>query len=165
MLITPIEVLDMAIKIGLGSLITAITGYFVLKKRHSNERHKGKINRYYISQEERKSKYIEFIAQSQSITQKYIDSSCSCQGDDYTDYLRIISEVQIISANHMRVAAYKVYFAVNGYIEFNSSNDYKLSLKMRKGVNDAVRDFFAVAQVDVSQEFKSKDNDKAIFLL
>lgn len=155
--ITLIEVLDTSIKIGLGSLITAVSGYFVLKKTYSNERYRDKINRYYISQEERKSKYIEFIYQSQSITQKYIDSSCSCQGADYTDYLRIFSEVQIISANHMRAAAYKVYFAVAEFIVFNSLNDHELSLKMRKGVNDAVGEFFAIAQVDVNQKFKSEN--------
>lgn len=163
--ITPIEVLDTAIKIGLGSLITAVSGYFVLKKTHSNERYKEKINRYYNSQEERKNKYIEFIAQSQSITQKYIETSCNCQEDDYINYIRIFSEVQIISDNQMRVAAYKVYTAVNEYIVFNSSNDHDLSLKMRKSVNDAVGQFFAVAQVNVSKELKNENEGQCKFIV
>lgn len=65
----------------------------------------------------------------------------------------------------MRVAAYKVYSAVNEYIVFNSSNDYELTLKMRKGVNDAVGEFFAFAQIDVSKEFKSEESEQCKYIV
>lgn len=58
MILTPLDVLDTAIKIGLGSLITAISGYFILKMTHSHEDKKELKNHYYKLQEERKTKYI-----------------------------------------------------------------------------------------------------------
>ncbi|WP_298943200.1 hypothetical protein [uncultured Psychromonas sp.] len=148
-----VDVADTAVKIGLGSLITAVSGYFVLSKTHTHDDKKEARHIFYKQQDERKAKFSEFLAQSQVIVQKYLFSHCSGQESDYTDLLRIYNEVQIISGNEVRVSAFNLMNAVNEIAMFNSPNGHELKLKLRKNVNDATGHFQCVAQKDVTSIF------------
>lgn len=151
--LTPLDVLDTAIKIGLGSLITAISALTVLKKTQSHEERKELKDHYYKTQKERKIKYIELLSQSQSLVQGYLKSPCSCQGDDYRNYLSIYNEVQIISPDHIRIASFELLTAVNQFIVFDHSREFELSIKMRKAVNDYVGKLQKLAQEDVTKAY------------
>lgn len=153
--LTPIDVLDTAIKIGLGSLITAISGLAVLKMTQSHEEKKELKNYYYKAQEERKTIYVNFLSQSQSLVQEHLLSPCNCRGDDYKNYLRIYSEVQIISPDHIRISSYELLSAVNQFIVFDHSRGLEISREMRKTVNEKVGIFQKLAQEDVTRVFSA----------
>ena len=153
--LTPLDILDTAIKIGLGSLITAISGLVVLKKTQTHEEKKELKDHYYKAQEERKTKYITFLSQSQSLVQGYLMSPCNCQGDDYKNYLKIYSEVQIISPDHIRMSSYELLSAVNQFIIFDHSREIEISKEMRKTVNDKIGIFQKLAQEDVIKVYST----------
>ena len=158
--LTPLDVLDTAVKIGLGSLITAISGFFILKTTHSHENKKELKNHYYKLQEERKIKYIEFSSQSQSLVQEYLNSCCNCQGNDYKKYLRTYNEVQVISQDHIRTLSFELMSAVNQFITFDHSREINLSKKMRQAVNDYTGKFLALAQNDVTKPYSQVSHPK-----
>lgn len=69
-----IDVADTTVKIGLGSLITTVSSYFVLSKTHSHDDKKEARKIFYKQQNERKAKFSEFLAQYQGIVQKSVFS-------------------------------------------------------------------------------------------
>jgi hypothetical protein len=75
--LTWINVVDTAVKIGLGAFISAVSGYLILTKTQAHEGQKEEKLRYYQLQEEKKLKYVEFLSQSQELIQShlFIDSS------------------------------------------------------------------------------------------
>ncbi|MCC4833132.1 hypothetical protein LMH66_10870 [Shewanella sp. 10N.7] len=148
-----VDVADTMVKIGFGSIITAVSGYAVLKRTQSHDVEKEVRNKFYNAQDVRKDKYVEFLAQTQTMVQKYLFSHCSCQESDYTDLLRIYNEVQIISCNDVRIKAFELINAVNEIIMFNSPDEHELKIKLRKNVNDATAHFQCVAQIDVTANF------------
>ena len=78
-----INVIDTAVKIGLGSLIAAVSGYVILKLTQNHEEEKEKIERFYGLQEEKKKMYVEFLSLSQSLVQSHLLISCSCDTEEY----------------------------------------------------------------------------------
>ena len=152
--LTWISVADTAIKIGLGSVITAISGYLVLGMTQKNENLKEQKNRFYKFQEDRKTKYVEFLSQSHNLVQAHLYTSCSCDTEDYKNYLKIFSEVQIISCDEIRIVASNLLASVNGFISINKNTpELKLSENMRKSVNDNSGIFQKMAQEDISKVF------------
>ncbi len=117
-----INVADTAIKIGMGSLITAASGYLILSKNHSYEEQKEKRVQFFKQQEEKKEKYVEFLSQSQSLVQSHLFTSCMANTDEYKSYLHVFNEVQIISPDDVRQTAYNLLSAVNQIIVINNSS-------------------------------------------
>jgi hypothetical protein len=154
MILSWIDVADTAIKIGLGSLIMAFSGYFVLRKTHEYENNKEKKQHFYKCQEERKIKYIDFLSQSQALVQEHLSTNCSCKTEDYKNYLRTYSEVQIISPDKMQIVAYELLSAVNQFIVINKNGIGRdLERNMRKAVNDKSGMFQKMAQIDATQAY------------
>ena len=75
--------IDSAVKIGLGAFIAAVASYITLRKTHRFEVDSRKEAFFYKSQEERKSVYIDFSAQSHALIQKYTYAWCDSTKDDY----------------------------------------------------------------------------------
>ncbi len=152
MALTWIDVADTAIKIGLGSLITALSGIAILKKTQSHELNKDRISFELERVTERKEKYVEFLAQSQALVQKYLNASCSCQGEDYINYLRIYNEIQIISDDVIRISAYELLCSVNEFIVINKSGlEREMRNSIRKNVDSCVGKMQKLAQRDIEK--------------
>lgn len=152
--LTLIEVFDTAIKIGLGSIIAAISGYCVLKSTQENEALKERRNRFYKVQEQKSEIYVNFLAQSQALVQTHLSTSCQCDTEEYMAYLKIFSQLQVASSDKVRMAAYPVLESVNAFIVANKNGtDRELEKNMRKSVNDSTGLFQAVAQQEVAKEF------------
>lgn len=152
MALTWIDVADSAIKIGLGSLITALSGMAILKKTQSHEFHKERLNIEYEKAEERKEKYVEFLAQSQALVQKYLHASCSCQGDDYINYLRVYNEIQIISEDEIRIVAYALFCGVNEFIVINKTGlEGELRKSIRQKIDTCVAEMQKRAQLNIEK--------------
>lgn len=152
--LTIIDVIDTAIKIGLGSVITAISGCVVLRMTQKHEIKKEAKANFYKRQEERKNKLTEFLSQSQCIVQDYLHTICNCQGEDYKSYIRAYNEVQIISSDTIRLASSNLLSSVNEFIIYDHNRADDLSKKMRKAVNDNVGKLQKIAQDDVTKEYK-----------
>lgn len=110
-----IDVVDTAVKIGFGAIITAVSGYLVLIKTQSHESSKETKKRFYKLQDEKKSKYVEFLSQSQELIQSHLYISAMPDSEKYKRYLRTFNEVQIISSDEVRSVAYKLISAVSLY--------------------------------------------------
>ena len=63
--LTWINVVDSAVKIGLGALISAVSTYLMFVKSQSKEEQEEDKARFYELQSEKKTKYVEFVSQSQ----------------------------------------------------------------------------------------------------
>ena len=151
--LTWIEVVDSIVKIGLGSIITAVSGYLVMKSNQKNQDIKEKKDRFYKVQDEKAEIYVKFSAQSQQLVQTYLTTSCNCNTEEYITYLNIYSKVQIISSDEIRKAALDVYFSVGEFIVFNKNLDYDLMLKFRKNVDYNIANFHFIAQQETTKEF------------
>ena len=153
--ITWISVADTAVKIGLGALISAISGYVVLKVNLSYEERKEKQSYYYKQQEEKKIKYVEFLSQSQSLVQSYLITSCTADTDEYKGYLRVFNEVQIISNDEIRLAAYDLLSAVGQFVVIRK-NDQEVNLlkKMRHAVDEKTGIFQKLVQLEVTKPYE-----------
>ena len=155
-----IEVVDTAVKIGLGSIITAVVGYIMLHKTHKlelgkNENdYKFELRRNEYEQvvkfrEEKKKIYLEFLTQSQILRQNYLHESCNFQDEGYLSYLRIYNELQIISSDKMRLAAHSLFSAVSDFIILNQSH---VGSDIEKLANKNLSNNLGVFQKMVQQE-------------
>src|SRR5690554_3795992 len=106
------EVIDSAVKIGLGALITAISGYLILWRNQSFEEKKRWEEHFYKNQAERKSLYIEFSAKSHSLIQEYDYKYCDPSGEVYKDYLLSFNSIQILAPDVVREAVGAAFNAV-----------------------------------------------------
>ena len=150
-----INVVDTAVKIGLGSLLTAISGYFALKLNHEHENKNKLESLFYNRQDERKIKYVDYMTIAQNLVQTYLNTSCNCSTDDYKDFLRAYTDVQILAPDDVKMGAYKVHCAVNEFIVLNKnnySNDERR--KLRSNVNDSIGLLQELARVDVTKPYK-----------
>ncbi|MGV3591134.1 MAG: hypothetical protein ACO1PZ_05550 [Gammaproteobacteria bacterium] len=147
---TWIDVVDTAVKVGLGALISAISGFFVLAKNQAHENSKEARIHFYKLQEERKTKYVEFLAQSLELLQCHLFSSARPDSDEYKTYLRTLNEVQIISDDRTRMAAHYLASDVGAFI-FLSKNQHDIQLEkdMKKSAQDRAGYFQKVAQEEV----------------
>ena len=149
-----INVADTSVKIGLGALISAISGYIVFMKTQShNERKEEKVH-FYKLQEEKKLKYVDFLVQSQELIQSHLYSACTPDSEPYKSYLRAFNEVQIISNDDIRSIAYNVSHDVQSFI-FLNKNQQEISLLdgMAQAAREKVAAFQKLAQVEVTKQY------------
>jgi hypothetical protein len=153
--LTLIAVLDTAVKIGLGALISAVSGYLVLVKTQSHEENKEDKIRFYRLQEEKKSKYVEFLAQSQELIQSYLDKSALPDSDEYKRYMRAFNEVQIISNDELRVPAFNLMSDVSHFIFLRKTDqDIELEGRMVQEARNKVSIFQKLAQLEVTSLYQ-----------
>lgn len=146
------EVLDTAVKIGLGALISGVTAVITLKlnQKHEiskeNEQHKRQLAA------SKKILYIDFLTASHVLIQKYRDTQCMADTEDYFAYIRLYNELQIIANEPLKICAFHLMNAVNKSIVFRKTNmdaDDMDSLRiMRKEVHDRIGEF----QYNVKEE-------------
>ncbi|MCL1138641.1 hypothetical protein [Shewanella pneumatophori] len=161
MSLTWIELADTALKIGLGTLITAASGYLMLKRNQSHEFEKERRSRFYDLQAQKKKVYVEFLSKSEALVQSYLFSSHNGDSEEYKDYLMTFNEVQIMSDDDIRTAAYNARNSVSAFITLNktpqnSTDSMFLSdLKAyRNDVNQKLGLFQKLAQLEVTREYE-----------
>ncbi len=153
--LTWINVADTAVKIGLGALISALSGYIVLITSQSHDDQKEAKAQFHKLQEEKKSRYVELLVQSQELIQIHLYSSCSPDSDAYKTYLRAFNEVQIISNDSIRLAAFNLISDVQAFIFLNKNQqDPVLVTKMVASAREKVSIFQKVAQDEVTKCYK-----------
>jgi hypothetical protein len=147
-----INVADTAVKIGLGALISALAAYIALIRSQSHEKEKENREHFYKRQEEKKSKYVELLVQSQELIQSHLYTSCSPDSDAYKKYLRAFNEVQIISNDPIRLAAFNLVSDVQAFI-FLNKNQQEIDLvdKMVASAREKASIFQKVAQDEVTK--------------
>ncbi|CAH0991303.1 hypothetical protein SIN8267_01405 [Sinobacterium norvegicum] len=152
--VTWVNVADSAIKIGLGALITAVSGFVVLSKTQSHEKTKEGSALFYKQQDERKSKYVEFLSASQSLIYQHILYKCTFDTKEYFEYLRKYNEVQIISPDHIQIEASKLFDSVNNFVSLNKqSGRDDLILEHRNICNVNLVSFQKLAQKDSTKSY------------
>lgn len=114
-------VVDSAVKIGLGAVIAAIASYVMLRRTHNHEAEKDKVQHQRALIERRRTLYLDFLAASGALTQKYVRTVCTFDGEDYLGYLRLYHEVQISAGEEIRDAAIEILIAVNAFLEINKT--------------------------------------------
>ena len=145
-----IDVLDTSVKIGLGAIIAAVTSITTLYLNRKYEKEKDFSLRQQKLNDEKKIKYVEFCTLSQALLQKYRYESCTCQGDDYLSYLRCFNELQIISTDAIREAAFNALSSVNEYIAVRSSRDDRELMKQLKlKASNEIAIFQKIAQQEI----------------
>lgn len=150
--LTWINVVDTAVKIGLGALISALAAYFALIKSQSHEDQKEARAKFYKLQEEKKSKYVELLVQSQELIQAHLYARCAPDSEGYKSYLRAFNEVQIISSDSIRLAAFNLVSDVQTFIFLNKNQqEIELVDKMVASAREKVSIFQKVAQNEVTQ--------------
>ncbi|MEQ6889109.1 hypothetical protein ABE957_10535 [Halomonas sp. CS7] len=153
--LTWISIADTAVKIGFGATISALSGYFVLVKKQGHEDRKEQRKYFHMLQEEKKSKYVEFLSLSQELIQNYLYDSCSPAADDYKRYLRIFNEVQIISSDAIRVTAFEAMHAVQSFILLRKNQqEHRLLEEMVKDARKKISKLQKVAQKEVTRRYQ-----------
>lgn len=147
-----INVVDTAVKIGLGALISAIAAYVALIRSQSYEDKKEARAHFYKLQEEKKLKYVELLSQSQELIQSHLYTSCLPDSDLIKNYLRAFNEVQIVSDDAIRVAAYNLIHDVQSFACLNKEQqEVELIDKMVASAREKISYFQKVAQNEVTQ--------------
>jgi len=151
-----ISVVDTAVKIGLGALISAIATLLTLRQTQSFEKEKEARKRHELIQTEKRKIYVEFAAASQALVQGHTLISCNLNTDEYKKYLFVLNEVQIISPDIIRIAAYDLSYAVGNFVLINKNQqEVELLKNMRRTVDASLGLFQKLAQVDVQAEYDS----------
>ncbi|KIO36038.1 hypothetical protein [Shewanella sp. cp20] len=153
-LLTYLDVIDTAIKIGLGAFISAISGYVVLCKTNSHAVDKEKRERFYAINEEKKAMYVEFLSQSHQLVYEHIHVSSTFDTPEYFAYLKSYNHIQVIGSDDVRVKASELFDIVNQFILLNKNNpDESVYMAMRQDVNVKIGVFQAVAKIDTKQSY------------
>jgi hypothetical protein len=157
--LTLIDVVDSAVKIGLGAAIGAISSFYTLKRTQSFEVNKRKEESFNKLIDERKRTYIEFSSLSHTLIQKYQYQWCDVSGDDYQSYLLLHSKVQILSPDIIRYAMAETFNAITVFISFSKeiiSQDPETS-ELHDRLMSKAREKLAIfqkhAQLDVTQVY------------
>ena len=149
-----IGVVDTAIKIGLGAVVAGISGYVALIKSQSHELEKERRARYFDMQEEKKKKYVEFLAQSQILIQTHIDKMANLESEGYLTYLRSFNEIQILVGDELRMAAYDVSSSVTAFMVWNKENSNQdLFKNLKSEALNKIGYFQKLAQTDATQPY------------
>ncbi len=155
--LTWINVVDTAVKIGLGATISALSGYIVLIKSQRHEIHKEQRKFFYNLQEEKKSKYVEFLFLSQKLTQTYLYTSCSPSSDDYSQYIRSFNELQIVSDDTIRIKAFDIMHSVQLFSCMNKTNlEPKIKDEILADTREKISLFQKIVQQEVTKQYKEK---------
>lgn len=150
-----VEVADTAIKIGLGAVIAGISGYVAIIKGQSHEFEKERQAQFYDSQEEKKRKYVEFLAQSQILIQTHIAKMADLESEVYLSYLRSFNEIQILVGDELRMAAYEVSSSVTAFIVWNKENpDQEIFNRLKSEALNKIGYFQKLAQSNVTTPYK-----------
>ncbi len=149
---TWVDVADTAIKIGLGAVIAAVSGYITLRKTQSFEIDKRKEEAFYKQIEERKIAYIEFSALSSTLIKKYEYSSCELSGDDYKAYLTLHCKIQILACDGIRKCMGEAFNSVTAFILSNTT-EYELKDKLRDSAKQSIAVFQMYAQQDITKVY------------
>lgn len=154
--LTWINVVDTAVKIGLGALISALAAYIALTKNQSYEDKKEARANFYKLQEEKKLKYVELLVQSQELIQSHLYKSCPPDSDLIKKYLRAFNEVQIISNDAIRLAAYNMVSDVQSFVCLNKNQqEIELMDKMGASAREKVSYFQKIAQAEVTRCYQN----------
>lgn len=153
--LTWVNVVDSAVKIGLGALISAVSAYVIFMKSQSREAHKEEKARFYELRSEKKSKYVEFLSQSQELIQSHLYIDSRPDSGEYKKYMRTFNEVQIISNDDIRLAAYNLMSDVSAFI-FLRKNDQDLALidNMVRYAREKIAFFQKIAQEEVTRNYQ-----------
>ena len=154
--LTWIDVADTVAKIGLGACITAVSAYVILRRNQSHEIRNRNYDRFSQLQEEKKIKYVEFLAQSQELIQNHLYIDGSGNSEEYKKYLRTFNEVQIISEDHIRIAAFNVMQEVGAFVFLNKDHNVELQDNIVKIAREQVSKFQKVAQEEVCKSYEDK---------
>ncbi|WP_409439352.1 hypothetical protein [Psychromonas sp. GE-S-Ul-11] len=153
-----VNVADTAVKIGLGALISAISGFCVLKKTQEHEFEKEQWTNFLKRQEVQKAKYVEFTSSSHKLTYDHVNFCSGFETDDYKTFLMLYNEVAIISPKNVQAAAHQLFDCTNQYIGFNKNSNSEqrdeLILTLRNNANKALIAFQCSANVEVTSEYK-----------
>lgn len=149
---TWVDVADTAIKIGLGAVIAAVSGYIALKRTQSFEMGKKKAEAFNKQLEERKIAYIEFSALSSTLIKKYDHASCEPSGDDYIAYLTLHSKIQILACDGIRKCMGEAFNSVSAFILSNTT-EYELKDKLREKAKNSIAVFQMYAQQDITRVY------------
>lgn len=151
---TWVGVVDTAIKIGLGAVVAGISGYVALIKNQSHELEKERRTRYFDMQEEKKKKFVEFLAQSQILIQTHIDKMANLESEGYLNYLRSFNEIQILVGDELRIAAYDVSLSVTDFMVWNKENpNQEVFKKLKSEALNKIGYFQKLAQADITQPY------------
>lgn len=160
--LTELEVIDSAVKIGLGALIAAFSSYFTLKLNQSFEERKRTEEQLYRNQAERKSHYVEFSVKSHTLLQEYAYIACDPSGSDYLEYLKSFNSIQILAPDSVREVMGQAFNAITVFIVRNkdhsiSGNPSKdlldLNDNLMKDARVKLSVFQKFAQIDVTQVY------------
>lgn len=147
---TGIEVLDSAVKIGLGASISAVSGYFILHLTHKHNVRTEEIANLRKTNDYKKFLYVDFLSHSQALVQTYYDISSDGKDKEYLSYLRIYNEVQIISSDTIRDCAHELLCSVQEFIVIRKNEQERDLLKlMRERIDKALASFQYLAKNDV----------------
>ena len=160
MKLTELEVIDSAVKIGLGALIAALSSYFTLRLNQSFEERKRTEEQLYRNQAERKLHYVEFAVKSHTLLQEYAYISCDPSGSDYKEYLTSFNSIQILAPDSVREVMGETFNAVTAFIICNKDHSIAgnpskelldLHDKLMKNARLKLSAFQKFAQLDVTQ--------------
>ncbi|HBC5882145.1 TPA: peptidase M14 [Escherichia coli] len=144
-----VDVADNVVKIGLGSLLTILGGWLTLKLTQKHELKKEAAVQGLKDKEIKTKRYVEFLALSQSLMQKYLYEQCEANNDDYLAYLRIHNEITITSGLAIRKAAFKLQFDVSTFIFYNKIHDTELINALRDKARNSVSMFQAIVNEEI----------------
>jgi hypothetical protein len=153
--LTWIDVADTAVKIGFTAVVTAVSGYFLLVKTQAHETKKEEKVHFYKFQDEKKSKYVEFLSQSQELIQSYLYTDCARDSEHYKKYLRAYNEIQIISDDAIRIAANNLVSGVSDSIFLNKNNPSPTAEgAIFKVAHERLALFQKIAQAEVTKVYE-----------
>ena len=152
MIMTWIEVIDSAVKIGLGAIISAVAGFLMLFRNQKHELTKDEALHQRQVAASKKSLYVDFLATSHVLVQKYRDNQSRADGEDYFSYLRLYHELEIVADDPLRICAYNLLNAVNVFIVLRKGEmqDDDLFKAMRGEVDNRIGEFQYLAKLDMN---------------
>jgi len=149
---TWIEVIDSAVKIGLGAMISAVAGFFMLFRNQKHEITKDEALHQRQIAASKKALYVDFLTTSHVLVQKYRDNQCRADGEDYFSYLRLYHELEIIANDPLRICAFNLLNAVNHFITLPKGDmqDNEIFRAMRGEVDNKIGEFQYLAKQDIN---------------
>ena len=135
----------------MGSAITCLGGWLILKLTQRHEINKEVVAQRLKEIEKKTERYIEFLSMSQSLMQTYLWTECNGSSEDYLKYMRIHNEISITSNNEIRIAAFNLQSAVSLFIIQNKNGDIELI----DGLRNIGREQISLFQSIVSEELRS----------
>lgn len=144
-----ISVIDSAIKIGLGSLITAVAGFITLKFNQSREKEKEDKDLFYKIQEEKKNVYIKFIGLARELDIRYIGITCDLDSEILHNFTKAFVEVNLLSGEEIRDSAKKV---LQGVMECSFKSSPNREVYRQHSIN--MKELEILASKEINKKYK-----------